>query len=109
MFHAETGGGNIEIGDTGGGAEMRTGSGRIDLGRISGGLQAETDGGGIVVQIEAGNFAASEFDSSRNPRHDRRGRWWPENGLGGRASKWRGARVESNHIQRRYRVSRLNH
>ena len=79
---AETGGGNIEIGDTGGGAELHTGggriklgsaggmvhaetgSGRIDLGRITGGVQAETGGGGIVVQIEAGNFAASELDSS---------------------------------------------
>lgn len=81
-LRAETGGGNIEIGDTGGGAEMRTGggriklgsaggmvhaetgSGRIDLGRITGGVQAETGGGGIIVQIEAGNFAASELDSS---------------------------------------------
>ena len=27
-------------------------------------MQAETGGGGIVVQIEAGNFAASELDSS---------------------------------------------
>ena len=80
--HAETGGGNIEIGDSAGGAEMHTGggriklgsaggmvhaetgSGRIELGRMSGGVQAETGGGGIVAEIEAGNFAASELDSS---------------------------------------------